>query len=310
MSSIQEALSLSIKKWGIESTPIFKRKVKNWVYYIEDKKAYLRITEKSHRSRSQIDGELHWMKFLQKNGINLASPIKSIDGEYIVVANGAKKYFLCLFEEASGSLRKSIDEYSKNDFLIWGQTTGKLHSLTKEYSPADMNSRFDWKTDPFFLEMIENKLLGNEKIQEYLSDILIKLKVKTQTNDSYGMIHGDLYHSNFHFKEDEMMLFDFDDCHYNWFSFEIGDIFHGLSVEKISFEMEEVQEIFLNGYLQYNQICARELSVISLFKDYRRIMLYYWGLKREKDSKYSPESRKWLSEQGRKTEEYFSQKDF
>jgi Ser/Thr protein kinase RdoA (MazF antagonist) len=54
-----------------------------------------------------------------------------------------------------------------------------------------------------------------------LERLFLQFEHLTPTVDDYGLVHGDLNPTNFHVNDNQITLFDFDDCAYKWF---INDI--------------------------------------------------------------------------------------
>ena len=102
-----------------------------------------------------------------------------------------------------------------------------------------------------------------------------------KTVDSYGIIHNDLHQLNFFIDGDNIKVFDFDDCIYSWYSFDIAlTLFQFVST--ISYKETQARNIFaekfiysfLKGYKTQNSIESFWIDKIDLFLKYRRICTY------------------------------------
>ena len=50
-------------------------------------------------------------------------------------------------------------------------------------------------------------------------------------DDCYGLIHADIHQGNFFVDEnDNITIFDFDDCHYHWFAYDLAVPLFGLAI--------------------------------------------------------------------------------
>ena len=109
-----------------------------------------------------------------------------------------------------------------------------------------------------------------DRIRSLLDEILSLPKDR----DLYGLIHGDFNDGNFtvDYTNGDMTAFDFDDCCYYWFVYElafaweggIGRVmFRGLEERKafMSHYMEQVME----GYNRENSLSAEWLARLPLF---------------------------------------------
>ena len=86
-----------------------------------------------------------------------------------------------------------------------------------------MNSRrFAWDEDDCILNA-ERYLPQSESVvwAEYrrLMDWLHKLPKDDQ---SFGLIHGDFGATNYRYKDNRLCVFDFDDCCYHWFAYDLA----------------------------------------------------------------------------------------
>jgi amicoumacin kinase len=198
----------------------------NYVYsFIESGKTrYLRLTSSRDRTKEQIEAELDFIFHLHRGGLSVALPVSSVAGRLVEeVASTNNLFFACVFEQAEGK-RFSYDaaESNKDHFRLRGRTLGRIHALSKTYAPSGGFRRFAWDADKLLVD-VENLLPESEKIvwREY-DRLKERLQDCPQPKQAYGLIHGDFGETNYRHQGSQLNIFDFDDCCYHWFAYDLA----------------------------------------------------------------------------------------
>lgn len=273
--SIYNAKIVSINSLGNSSNMIFELLVKN-------KPIILRISKHSEDKEKHIDFELKWLEYLKKQVIEVISPILSENGKlYEIVSIGEKSYILCAFKKAQGRIvnQNNPNEWNESLFYKLGSIMGNIHKGSKEYILGKKpNLSIEWNKD--FAFSAEYKLLDDDVLKVW-DKIIFELEKLPKTVDSYGIIHNDLHQLNFFIDGDNIKVFDFDDCLYSWYSFDIAlTLFQFVST--ISYKETQARDIFaekfiysfLKGYKTQNSIESFWIDKFDLFLKYRRICTY------------------------------------
>ncbi len=285
-----EVLSQAAKSFGFDTEALqYIGKSCNVVYkFIKGNKTYyLRFSEKPVEFEIEIQAEVHWVRYLAENGVRVALPIHTLEGELTTVCNDLEKYFIVtVFEEAPGHFFDSDPKlWGPNLFHSWGETMGSMHRLTKTYDPGDLKfNRMNWRpaeiNNPHLLNghygILLHKLREKEK----------QLTALPKSPDSYGLIHYDFHPYNFLIEQGEITVFDFDDALYGWFALDIGiSATHAVWWGAHSKDRESQNEFakhflneFLEGYIQQNHIGQEWIRRIPMFMEYRNIHSFFWWL--------------------------------
>jgi len=267
-----EIAKTDLKKLGSFESFVFE-------YEKDNQKRILKITHNLHRTIDQVKGELEWVNFLAENGVSVPPVIRSKNGELVELISLEYSYFLVYaFEKARGSLPER-NLWSDVLFESWGKVMGRMHALAKRYQPSEMAvKRFHWYEDPSL--RVEQYIPASQpKVIEMCNRLKNKLLTFTADMDAYGLIHSDFHHSNFYVDSDEITVFDFDDCHYNWFAFDIAiPLFYvlrdaGVDPNDKSFA-RHFMDCFMSGYKQENIIDTSCLIRIPDFLKLREMDLY------------------------------------
>jgi Ser/Thr protein kinase RdoA (MazF antagonist) len=250
-----------------------------------DKDRILKITHSLHRTPDQVRGELDWTNYLADHEVSVSLTIPSVNREQLEVIDGKSvtalgdDYFMVYaVEKAAGEFTQPDDW---NDRLIqeWGRVIGRMHALAKTYTPKDPAwKRFEWYEDKS-LRVEDHVPVSQPVVIERCHDLIKRMRSWPVDNDSYGLIHSDLHHSNFVANNGRITAFDFDDCHYSWFGFDIMiPLFYALRDHRIDPDDAEFARRFLGhfleGYRRENSIGGEWIKRIPDYMKLRELDLY------------------------------------
>lgn len=266
----------------------------NMIYEIEqnDECYILRITQKSAKYIPSYEGEIDFINYLADNGVKVSKAIPSINDKFVEHVNMDNLCFLVsAFEKAKGKIPDTKDSIVWNESLFynWGKTMGQMHALAKEYEVKDMSmKRKEWNKDIYFTSQYSLPSEETKVIRKW-KDIIEKLDLLPKNKNSYGIVHYDFHHHNFFVNDGDITVFDFDDCLYHWFAYDITiALYHAVySIPKTATQkrivfVQQFTKSFLDGYLSENIIDDFWIKTIPLFLSYRRICSFMffsklWG---------------------------------
>lgn len=258
----------------------------NYIYeYEKDNQHFiLRFIHSSHRTEDLVNGELDWIFYLHKNGANVCNPVFSNNNKLVERIAAKSSYFLATaFEKAQGEppMRNNEAIWNSSLFKSWGQTVGKMHALTKNYKPSnEYCKRFKLQEDDLYKNgEMYIKVYGDEFVQKhrYLMKWYSSLPI---SRDFYGLVHTDVHQGNFFVKENDITVFDFDDCAYSWFMNDIAIVLFYVTWRMPSRENTRTQfaknffEHFLRGYSMENSLDPCWLNTIPNFLKLREIIVF------------------------------------
>nr|WP_245630323.1 phosphotransferase [Amphibacillus sediminis] len=124
------------------------------------------------------------------------------------------------------------------------------------------------------------KGVSNVVVQKW-EEFVGELNKLPKDKNGYGLIHNDLHQGNFYVHNDEIIVFDFGDCEYNWFIYDIAIVLYH-AVQSIDENENKAREkfaqlfikAFLEGYLTENNLSSFWLAKLSFFLNYRGIYSY------------------------------------
>jgi Ser/Thr protein kinase RdoA (MazF antagonist) len=240
----------------------------------------LRIAFLPDRNRDQFLGEVEYVRYLFEHGGSVSDVVSSRNGNLLEEINHKNHtFFVCLFIKARGKMLAEnhyqyregvpITEYYYN----CGKVVGKLHQISKGYTPVHRRySFFDKYNAGFIDKVIPNSLsLLNEKLLELLQT----LEGLDKNKDNFGMIHFDFNDGNYSINVDtgQITVYDFDNSCYCWFMYDLADLWTQ-GAGWIQFEpdagkrkkfMDDYFETVLEGYKSETKIEDSMLERLPLF---------------------------------------------
>lgn len=229
--------------WSIEGEVRFHRRLANFVYFtnLNGEEVVLRLTQPYHRKLEEIKSELHWLNYLNQNGVRVANPIATKAGELIV----------------------------------------QVQRLTKIYvPPAGIQKRQNWREDDSLAMALRSMDPKGGIPYTRLNELLEWMSSLPQDRDSYGLIHTDLHRGNFFYHEKTMTGFDFDDSCYQWFSYDfvapLNSVHKNFYEGHQHADKGRILELFLEGYSKENTLSPVWIDRIELFDKYRAALVFHW----------------------------------
>jgi Ser/Thr protein kinase RdoA (MazF antagonist) len=239
----------------------------------------LRIGHSLRRNAALIHGEVEWINYLASGGASVANAILS-EGNQLVESfddHHGGQFLATAFMKAPGKPVWKSGGWTPELFVTYGRLLGRIHTLTKQYTPSNTAwKRPEWD-DPINLDGDRHMPASETCVREKFHDVMAYLQELPKDDESYGLIHQDAHAGNFFVDEaGQITLFDFDDCVYSWFIYDIAmALFYTANDvdEKAAFTQNFMSH-FLRGYAQENRLDPKWLKEIPYFLKFREIDLY------------------------------------
>ena len=252
-------------------------------YTRDERPCILRISFRPDRTAVQIEAELHFVNYLAENGVRVSQPIPSQNGKLMeTITVQEMPLHIVSFIKGKGmrvpdnGYRYREDAPIEEYFQNWGQVLGQMHALAKEYQPINARAK-----RPFWPNLyLERLLIGtglSEKlpmVHDRIQSLLAEIQSLPKGQDSFGLIHGDFNDGNFtvDYTNGDITVFDFDDCCYFWFIYELASAWEG-GVGRTMFQelpqrqafMDHYMEQIMEGYNRKNSLSSEWLARLPLF---------------------------------------------
>jgi Ser/Thr protein kinase RdoA (MazF antagonist) len=237
----------------------------------------LRVGHSRRRNPEMIAGEVDWINYLAQGGANVSRAILSTKGNLVEpIDDGEGEQFLATaFIKARGGPSWEA-ELPPNFTEHYGSVLGRIHRLTKDYVPAQAAWRRPEWDSPGNLELADWLPASETVALQKFQDLMGFFEDLPKDRESYGLIHQDAHAGNFFVHEGQITLFDFDDCVYGWFIYDIAMVFFYelMGHESDPAHIQKFTSAFLRGYSLENKLDPRWLAALPYFLKLREIDLY------------------------------------
>jgi len=191
---------------------------------------YVRVTTRSDRSMAELLGEVNFIRHLDANGVSVATPYTSKDGQTVCMVEHMENVFCyVIFRVAIGEqLSQRGYNYiegiplSKHHYNC-GRILGQVHKASETYLLTDGHKRHHILD---YLKVLMERYLPYDMIivREKFNTLINQLEELEKNEMSYGMIHADFGDGNYNidYRNGNITLFDFDDSGYCWYMYEIA----------------------------------------------------------------------------------------
>jgi amicoumacin kinase len=248
--------------------------------FTRDGAAYiLRLGHSRRRTPDLIRGEVDWINYLADGGAGVAKAVLSANGQLVeLIPDGRNDHFLATaFTKAPGGPAWRMGQWDEPLFVNYGRLLGRIHRLSQSYQPANPAwQRPHWDA-PLNLIAHDTLEADDTLLGQRYRDVLAYLQALPRTPNGYGMIHQDAHGGNFFVDENgRITLFDFDDCCYGHFAYDLAMVLFYAIVNRDDADTfaPAFWQPFWRGYQQENDLDPAWLAEIHPFMKLREIELY------------------------------------
>jgi Ser/Thr protein kinase RdoA (MazF antagonist) len=238
----------------------------------------LRIGHNRRRSVELIQGEIDWINYLAAGGAGVSRAILSQNGELVECIDDDKggQFLVTAFVKAQGRPVWEIG-WTTELYERYGELLGRIHVLSRTYTPRYPAWRRGEWDDPNNLN-VEQWLPPSEVVAaQKFRQIKAHLDTLPRSAESYGLIHQDAHGGNFFVDETgRFTLFDFDDCVYGWYIYDVAMVVMYMTVnaqDPLSVT-QEFMPPFWRGYQREMPLDPIWLVEIPHFMKLREVDLY------------------------------------
>ncbi|KKK34392.1 hypothetical protein WQ57_22840 [Mesobacillus campisalis] len=245
----------------------------------------LRISHSSHRTKENLISELDWVGYLFEKSLPVPQVLESKSREKVikVQAGDGSFFFGCLYTKAKGGpVQVRSEAFKEPLFKVWGRTIGKMHNVTKSYTPPKcIKPRPNWQEDDLlqfghYYPVHEKELVKNAK------ELVETISSFPANHETFGLVHSDLHSGNFFYDRKQIHVFDFDDSVYHWFASDMAipvyySVLYGIPAAQQEKRNEFARRFlasFIKGYEMENTLPACWQKQLPYFFRLRDAVLY------------------------------------
>ncbi|MBP6302385.1 MAG: phosphotransferase [Bacteroidia bacterium] len=257
----------------------------NHTYFISNNetKFVFRVYCHKWRTKIEIQQELELLNLLKENNLSISFPISDQNGDLIQEINAPEGLrYAVLFTFAEGEKMRFMT--NKTCYAI-GSIMAKIHNITasKKIDRVSYNSDILLNKAYNYLNLFFSDDLSEMKyIKQVSSKISKEFEENNLLENQRGIVHLDIWYDNLSVnKEDEITIFDFDNCGNGFLILDVGYFCKQLFfIESDKNEYEMKIESFLNGYRKERSLSEEELKLIP--ESGASIFIFYLGVQAQR----------------------------
>ncbi|KAH3756443.1 Rab5 GDP/GTP exchange factor [Pelomyxa schiedti] len=178
------------------------------------RKFIVRVTPDPASTRHEaIAAEVELLVYLREHGLPVCGPVASRAGSYVVRSGSL---VVCAFDYAPGEpvvyheRKWTTDEHAE----ALGAWMGSLHALTRRFVAERRGGGSGTRGFREWTELHDGILRG--------VDVHPDDQARARDERHYGIIHGDVNPSNYHWHEGAPCMFDWDQAQRSWFLYDLA----------------------------------------------------------------------------------------
>ena len=267
----------------LEHIPRISGKTMNQIYafYKENQKYIIKFEPPCEVYNSQLmetNALMDFIYHLSKYNINVATPLKTVNGELVISAqDGKEDYIITAFAWLNGKTW-SYKGWNAQMSFNWGKVMGDIHRAAKHYTPPN---EYDIQKDIFDSHhwgAFFDDLAIYPNVYKIAQELMGEIASLPREGDSFGIIHGDMHQGNIFIDGDIVNVIDFGDSIYGWFALDAAislchALWWGRKDDKGHDYTPLIIENFIKGYLSANRLSDFWISKIPIFMKYRHLCM-------------------------------------
>jgi len=269
-----------LKKFGISDAEVecinFEFNATFSVSTQSGQKYALRLNINSTRTVSNIQAETQWVRDLARiPSINVPTTIASLEDQYLVSAHHAdsgQTIYGVMYSWLEGE--EIGDEPTLDQLHTVGRAMALLHENSSHFTLTDgaelpTFNDFFWGTEDYLFSGKSTLIPKDRQLIEQARDLIMMFTDELYATSEVHIIHADLHGWNLMWHEDQLSIFDFDDCGYG---VEAQDI----AVALYYLDTPEQDAALLDGYKSIRQLpIYSEKAMKALLLQRRLLLLNY-----------------------------------
>ena len=269
-----------LKKYGISDSEVecinFEFNATFSVSTQSGQKYALRLNINSTRTVSNIQAETQWVRDLARIPlINVPTPIASLDDQYLVSAHhedSGQSIYGVMYSWLEGE--EIGDDPTLNQLHTAGRAMALLHENSSNFTLTDgaelpTFNDFFWGTEDYLFSGKSTLIPKDRQLIEQARDLIMMFTDELYATSEVHIIHADLHGWNLMWHEDQLSIFDFDDCGYG---VEAQDI----AVALYYLDTPEQDAALLDGYKSIRPLpLYSEKAMKALLLQRRLLLLNY-----------------------------------
>ncbi|MFW9844302.1 MAG: phosphotransferase enzyme family protein [Candidatus Thorarchaeota archaeon] len=296
---LRKIVKIALREYELEGVdPRFVAYTGNGLYQvivpdghpIPSGKYTLRLHQPNYMKPEFIASEMEWLSALVEEGFIVPTPIQNRNGEWLTIADAGyevpQKRYCTLIGWTSG--RIIGPKARPQHFEALGRVMGRMHEQSRRWKPPKGFARPHWDWDGLYGEgfsygapAADARAAIPEKYQHVFKETLELVRETSEQlgkgKNVYGLIHADLgLAENVAFHAGEARPFDFDDCGFGYWIFDLGIPLVEYYID-VNQNIQPVLEALKSGYEETSSLDEVGFEYLNLFMAARlaQFMFFY-----------------------------------
>ena len=266
-----------LKKYGINDADVecinFEFNATFSVSTVSGQRYALRLNINSTRVASNIEAETQWVRELARiPSINVPAPIASLDDQFVVSAlhdDSGQMIYGVMYSWLEGE--EIGDEPTLEQLRTVGQAIALMHENSIDFELRDgaelpTFNDFFWGTEDYLFSSKSRLSASDRSLIENARDRIMQFTDDLYASSPVHVIHADFHGWNLMWNEEQLYIFDFDDC---GFGVEAQDI----AVALYYLDTPEQDVALLDGYNSIRPLPAYSENAMKALLLQRRLLL-------------------------------------
>ena len=269
-----------------------------YTYSSHGEKRILKVTDARHRSLKALQTQSEMLKELSISGASVCAPVTDDELSIRKLTIKDADFYAIAYPFAKG---RTPDVKSSADIRMMGTSLAKLHKIMRKLKP------YSFPAIAETVKLVEVQQIAQSQEAEAICDAVARHFEDSNTQ----LLHGDFNVGNLKIDEDQMSIFDFDNCLYGTTAYELAQTLYMVLFSQTTRGEISVYKAFRNIFLEaYFEISDDPIDIrtIEHLIGYRVLMLASWLAKPNNAPLFIRQSSQiWLDTLSRFIETYFKQ---
>ena len=240
----------------------------------------IRVSIGYYRTREEALSEIMWVDDLKQFSDTICEPSPSLHHNLAEEFDiNGKHYRATMFRTAKGNV-KEVKDLGWKDILLVGDLLGRIHKESRDAAAQGiLYKRPKWyeKRERGMKTALPKQ---EEYVRKYVTEVFETIKALGESPDIFGMIHGDFHINNFFIDGNNIWVFDFDECSYGYFMYDIASVISTWLMYLYKPEKtrraalyEDILPYFRQGYDEHVKLPEEHWALLELFLKDRQCVI-------------------------------------
>ncbi len=261
----------------------------------------LRLVHHSHRNQAAVEAELAWLEQLAAADLPVCSPFKTLHNTLLVPCElFGERFYASAFNWLEGERLASEADWPMELVVNLGKLTARLHLQGRALSAEQLASRPFWDNHTLQGQTIDLAPFKTEHnwLNPIYASCLESLQKLPQTPEHYGLIHADLHNGNFLIQDQQIQVFDFDDCLQGWYAQDLAWIVYSAlysrtqSPEPFAAWFSECLKRGYQTVRTWPELFSEQLELFFQWRDLQLLLFFNQRWPKQKPLKIQADSKK------------------